>query len=180
MAGTEQVELTCLCMIYKDDMILLQNRHLIVEWSKQAAEGTFNAEDVMRSPLGQRFNYIEAEKTVFNNADQIGFDIMKMHDHVYIHEFMMQHEKQLTPEIKESLYSLSRSGMSSSEMFSMSFVDQYSNSRQAALNVLHNLEVRNDVISHMEMVLSTKEAKQEMADVIRSNLDAIKYGSDDA
>ena len=161
-------------------MILLQNRHLIVEWSKQAAEGTFNAEDVMRSPLGQRFNYIEAEKTVFNNADQIGFDIMKMHDHVYIHEFMMQHEKQLTPEIKESLYSLSRSGMSSSEMFSMSFVDQYSNSRQAALNVLHNLEVRNDVISHMEMVLSTKEAKQEMADVIRSNLDAIKYGSDDA
>lgn len=26
MARTEQVELTCLCMIYKDDMILLQNR----------------------------------------------------------------------------------------------------------------------------------------------------------
>lgn len=26
MARTEQVELTCLCMIYKEDMILLQNR----------------------------------------------------------------------------------------------------------------------------------------------------------
>lgn len=26
MSRTEQVELTCLCMIYKDDMILLQNR----------------------------------------------------------------------------------------------------------------------------------------------------------
>ena len=158
--------------------IILAHREEFVDMSSKAMTGTLDW-----SAMGTRFRETEGVqemRVVVEHMNEIkNFDISRITDKAYLSEVAGQLDASASTELKTALDKLHTANATREEMFTMQAVYDYPNPTSAATEVIHNLEVRNEVITQMERTLGDPEAKKLMYGRLSTYPDIVANGSND-